>query len=146
MFSTTLARSVAKPAPGPTTGPTVERKPLPATRVRDARVVWVRSTTVAAERKRLSARLAKARAVFGSYAETTQTGVQRVVQDLRELAGQPDHATLIPVPHEFGTTPATQLLPRGARVVGWLDADGYRGVGDTPQPCPEWLQEQAQLR
>ena len=36
-------------------------------------MVWVRSTTVAAERKRLSARLAKARAVFGSYAETTQT-------------------------------------------------------------------------
>lgn len=146
MFSTTLARSVAKPAPGPTTEAAVERKPLTATRVRDARVVWVRSTTVAAERKRLATRLARARAVFGSYAETTQTGVQRVVQDLHELAGQPDHATLIPVPHEFGSTPATQLLPRGARVVGWLDAEGYRGVGDTPQPCPEWLQDQAQLR
>ena len=146
MFSTTLARSVARPAPGPTTTPTVERRPVPTTQVREARVVWVRSTTVAAERKRLSARLAKARAVFGSYAETTQTSVQRVVQDLRELAGQPDNATLIPVPHAFGTTPATQLLPRGARVVGWLDADGYRRVSDSPQPCPEWLQEQAQRR
>jgi hypothetical protein len=68
------------------------------------------------------------------------------VQDLRELAGQPDTATLIPVPHEFGSTPATRLLPRGARVVGWLDADGYRGVSDTPQPTSEWLLEQAQLR
>ena len=132
MFSTTLSRSLSGP---------VRTK-----RVREARVVWVTSTTVAAERKRLSSRLSKARSVFGTYAETTQPAVQRVVQDLRELAGQPDTATLIPVPHEFGSTPATRLLPRGARVVGWLDADGYRGVSDTPQPTPEWLLEQAQLR
>jgi integrase len=132
MFSSTLSRSLPRP--------------LPTTAVREARVVWVTSTTVAAERKRLASRLAKARGVFGSYAETTQPAVQRVVQDLRELAGQPDTATLIPVPHEFGSTRATQLLPRGARVVGWLDADGYRRVSDTPQPSTEWLQEQAQLR
>lgn len=132
MFSTTLARSLSGP---------VRTK-----RVREARVVWVTSTTVAAERKRLVSRLSKARAVFGTYAETTQPAVQRVVQDLRELSGQPDGATLIPVPHEFGSTPATRLLPRGARVVGWLDADGYRGVSDTPQPTSEWLLEQAQLR
>jgi integrase len=132
MFSTTLSRSLSGP---------VRTK-----RVREARVVWVTSTTVAAERKRLSSRLSKARSVFGTYAETTQPAVQRVAQDLRELAGQPDTATLIPVPHEFGSTPATRLLPRGARVVGWLDADGYRGVSDTPQPTLEWLLEQAQLR
>jgi hypothetical protein len=110
-----------------------------ATQVREALLVWVASTTVGATRKQLSHRLAQSRAVFGRYAETSQDGVQRLVAELDELEGQPDSATLIPVPHTFGTTRASQLLPRGARVVGWLDADGYRGVADTPQPCPEWL-------
>jgi hypothetical protein len=45
--------------------------------------------------------------------------------------------------HSFGATRASQLLPRGARVVGWLDADGYRRVLDTPQPTPEWLASEA---
>jgi hypothetical protein len=118
----------------------------PSTQVRDALVVWVASTTVGAERKRLATRLSKARGVFGAYAEATQPSVRLLVDDLRDLAGQPDHVTLIPVPHVFGATLASRLLPRGARVVGWLDAEGYRGVVDTPQPCPEWLlEQQAQL-
>ena len=112
----------------------------PATQVRGALLVWVASTTVGATRNRLTSQLTKSRAVFGRYAETSQPGVARLVQDLRELEGQPDQATLIPVPHTFGTTHASQLLPRGARVVGWLDVDGYRGVTDTPQPGPEWLE------
>jgi hypothetical protein len=112
-----------------------------ATQVREALLVWVESTTVGAARKRLTAQLNKSRAVFGRYAETSQPGVTKIVQELAELDGQPDHATLIPAPHTFGTTPASHLLPRGARVVGWLDADGYRGVADAPQPCPEWLDD-----
>jgi len=111
----------------------------PATQVREALLVWVESTTVGAARKRLTTQLNRSRSVFGRYAETSQPGVAKLVRELAELQGQPDHATLIPVPHAFGTTPASQLLPRGARVVGWLDADGYRGVADAPQPCPEWL-------
>jgi hypothetical protein len=126
---------------------TLASSPIRATKVRDAMIIWVASTTVGAERKRMTGQLAKARGVFGTYAETTQPGLQRLVAALRDLAGQPENATLIPAPHEFGATPASRLLPRGARVVGWLDADGYRGVTDTPQPCPEWLRErQADLR
>jgi hypothetical protein len=121
-----------------TTTPTV----LSVTRVPEAVVVWVRSTTVAAHRGQLSRQLSQTRAVFGRYAETTQPAVQRLVEDLRELDGQPESATLIPAPHEFGTTHASKLLPRGARVVGWLDTEGYRGVSDTPQPCQDWLLEQ----
>ena len=111
----------------------------PAVQVRQALLVWVTSSTVGAARKRLTAQLQSSRAVFGRYAETSQPRVAKLVEELAELERQPDHATLIPVPHTFGTTPASQLLPRGARVVGWLDADGYRAVTDTPQPCPEWV-------
>ena len=119
----------------------------PAYEVQDALLVWVGSTTVGLERGRLSKQLSKARSVFGVYGETSQPAVARIVEDLKELRGQPENATLIPVPHTFGTTRASQLLPRGARVVGWLDADGYRRVGDTPQPSPEWLDaERAHLR
>ncbi len=119
----------------------------PATQVSEALLVWVESTTVGATRKRLTAQLNKTRSVFGRYAETSQPGAAKLVRDLAELTGQPDQATLIPVPHSFGTTPASHLLPRGARVVGWLDAEGYRGVADAPQPCPEWLQDRrAELR
>ena len=119
----------------------------PAYEVQDALLVWVASTTVGLERGRLSKQLSKARSVFGVYGETSQPAVARIVEDLKELRGQPENATLIPVPHTFGTTRASQLLPRGARVVGWLDADGYRRVGDTPQPSPEWLHaERAHLR
>lgn len=107
--------------------------------VRAALLVWVASSTVGAARKRLTAQLHSSRAVFGRYAETSQPRVTKLVEELAELKGQPDHATLIPVPHTFGTTPASQLLPRGARVVGWLDAEGYRGVADTPQPAPAWV-------
>jgi hypothetical protein len=115
----------------------------PTTDVRDALLIWVASTTVASERSRLATGLSKARSVFGLYGETTQPAVARMVQELEELKGQPDHATLIPVPHAFGATHASKLLPRGARVVGWLDAAGYRRVLDTPQPSPEWLAVQA---
>ena len=119
----------------------------PVSEVCDALLVWVSSTTVGVERARLSSQLSKSRSVFGVYAETTQPAVRRVVEDLRDLRSQPDGATLIPVPHVFGTTHASQLLPRGARVVGWLDAEGYRRVGDTPQPSTEWLEaERARLR
>ena len=119
----------------------------PATDVRDALLIWVGSTTVASERSRLASKLSKARSVFGMYGETTQPEVARIVHDLHDLKGQPEHATLIPVPHQFGATRASQLLPRGARVVGWLDADGYRRVLDTPQPSAEWLaSEAARLR
>ena len=111
----------------------------PVTEVHDALLVWVSSTTVGAERRRLSKEASRARSVFGLYGETTQPKVARVVDDLRDLKDQPDRATLIPVPHVFGVTPASQLLPRGARVVGWLDRDGYRRVRDTPQPSFEWL-------
>ena len=115
--------------------------------VQEALLVWVSSTTVGAERSRLSKEVSRARSVFGLYGETTQPAVARVVEDLRDLKHQPDNATLIPVPHVFGVTPASQLLPRGARVVGWLDADGYRRVRDTPQPSAEWLDDQrARLR
>lgn len=118
-----------------------------ATDVRDARLVWVASTTVGLERGRLSKQLSKARSVFGLYGETSRPAVARIVEDLEELRGQPENATLIPVPPAFGATRASQLLPRGARVVGWLDADGYRRVGDTPQPSPEWLDaERSHLR
>ena len=121
--------------------------PVRTTQVSDALIVWVASTTVGAERKRMSHQLAKARGVFGTYAESSQPRLQRLMRDLRDLAGQPDSATLIPAPHEFGATHASKLLPRGARVVGWLDPQGYRGVTDTPQPCPEWLRERrSQLR
>jgi hypothetical protein len=112
-----------------------------AVQVRRALLVWVASSTVGSSRKRLTAQLNSTRSVFGRYAETSQPGVAKVVEELAELNGLPDHATLIPVPHTFGTTQASQLLPRGARVVGWLDADGYRGIADTPQPCPEWLED-----
>lgn len=115
----------------------------PTTDVRDALLVWVASTTVASERKRLATKLSKARSVFGLYGETTQPAVARIVHDLEDLKGQPEHATLIPVPHSFGATRASQLLPRGARVVGWLDADGYRRVLDTPQPSAQWLASEA---
>jgi hypothetical protein len=115
----------------------------PASDVRDALLVWVASTTVGSERSRLVGKLSKARSVFGLYGETSQPAVARMVHDLDELNGQPEHATLIPVPHSFGTTRASQLLPRGARVVGWLDADGYRRVVDTPQPSAEWLASEA---
>jgi hypothetical protein len=115
----------------------------PASDVRDALLIWVASTTVASERSRLARKLSKARSVFGLYGETTQPAVARIVLDLEELKGQPEHATLIPVPHSFGATRASQLLPRGARVVGWLDADGYRRVVDTPQPSAEWLASEA---
>jgi hypothetical protein len=115
----------------------------PATDVRDALLIWVGSTTVASERSRLAGKLSKARSVFGMYGETTQPEVARMVHDLQDLEGQPEHATLIPVPHTFGATRASQLLPRGARVVGWLDADGYRRVLDTPQPSAEWLASEA---
>jgi hypothetical protein len=119
----------------------------PATDVRDALLIWVASTTVGSERSRLASKLSKARSVFGLYGETTQPTVARIVDDLEDLKGQPEHATLIPVPHSFSATRASQLLPRGARVVGWLDADGYRRVLDTPQPPPEWLaSEAARLR
>ena len=119
----------------------------PATDVRDALLIWVASTTVGSERSRLASKLSKARSVFGLYGETTQPTVARIVDDLEDLKGQPEHATLIPVPHSFGATRASQLLPRGARVVGWLDADGYRRVLDTPQPTPQWLaSEAARLR
>jgi hypothetical protein len=117
----------------------------PATDVRDARLIWVTSTTVGAERGRLSRQLSKARSVFGVYGETTQPAVARLVEDLRDLNGQAESATLIPVPHTFGATRASQLLPRGARVVGWLDAEGYRRVQDTPQPSREWLESEAAL-
>jgi hypothetical protein len=118
-----------------------ERQPV--SDVRDALLIWVASTTVASERSRLARKLSKARSVFGLYGETTQPAVARIVLDLEELKGQPEHATLIPVPHSFGATRASQLLPRGARVVGWLDADGYRRVVDTPQPSAEWLASEA---
>jgi hypothetical protein len=107
--------------------------------VGDALLVWVASTTVAAERKRLARELSSIRSVFGAYAERSQAGVQRLVDALRELEAQPDDATLIPVPQSFGATHASRLLPKGARVVGWLDADGYRAVADTPQPSWDWL-------
>jgi hypothetical protein len=107
--------------------------------VSDALLVWVASTTVAAERQRLARELSSIRSVFGAYAERSQAGVQRLVDDLRELETQPDQATLIPVPQTFGATHASRLLPRGGRVVGWLDADGYRAVADTPQPARDWL-------
>ena len=113
------------------------------THVREALLIWVASTTVAGERSRLATKLSKARSVFGLYGETTQPAVARIVHDLEDLKGQPEHATLIPVPHSFGATRASQLLPRGARVVGWLDADGYRRVVDTPQPRAEWLASEA---
>jgi hypothetical protein len=121
---------------------TLASSPVRITQVGDAMIIWVASTTVGAERKRMAGQLAKARGVFGTYAETTQPGLQRLVSALRDLAGQPENATLIPAPHEFGATHASRLLPRGARVVGWLDAAGYRGVADTPQPSPQWLREQ----
>ena len=113
---------------------------LPSTQVPSALLVWVASTTVGSRRSQLAGRLSKSRSVFGRYAETSQPAMAHVVAELRELEGQPDGATLIPTPAVFGTTSASRLLPRGARVVGWLDADGYRGVSDTPQPCPEWLE------
>jgi hypothetical protein len=129
-----------------TTSTTLAPAPPPV-RVRDALLVWVASTTVGAERARLTKQLSRARSVFGVYGETTQPAVARLLDDLRELHGQPENATLIPVPHAFGATHASQLLPRGARVVGWLDEDGYRQVGDTPQPSAEWLDaERAALR
>lgn len=115
----------------------------PASDVRDALLIWVASTTVGSERSRLVGKLSKARSVFGLYGETSQPAVARIVHDLEDLKGQPEHATLIPVPHSFGATRASQLLPRGARVVGWLDADGYRRVVDTPQPSAEWLASEA---
>jgi hypothetical protein len=115
----------------------------PASDVREALLIWVASTTVGSERRRLGSNLSKARSVFGLYGETTQPAVARIVHDLEDLKGQPEHATLIPVPHAFGATRASQLLPRGARVVGWLDADGYRRVLDTPQPSPQWLASEA---
>jgi hypothetical protein len=115
------------------------------TRVKDALLVWVASTTVASERRRLSRQLSASRNVFGMYGESTQPHIARISQDLAELEGQADNATLIPVPHAFAVAHASQLLPRGARVVGWLDDDGYRGVADTPQPSPEWLESQAAL-
>src|SRR4051794_19127612 len=74
----------------------------PATDVRDALLIWVASTTVASERSRLASKLSKARSVFGRYAEATQPAVARIVHDLEDLKGQPEHATLIPVPHTFG--------------------------------------------
>jgi hypothetical protein len=114
-----------------------------ASDVRDALLIWVASTTVGSERSRLASKLSKARSVFGLYGETSQPAVARMVHDLEDLKGQPEHATLIPVPHSFGATRASQLLPRGARVVGWLDADGYRRVVDTPQPSAEWLASEA---
>src|SRR4051812_1812814 len=115
------------------------------TRVKAAPPPWAASTTVASERRRLSGRLSASRNVFGMYGETTQPHIARMSQDLAELEGQPDNATLIPVPHGFAVTHASQLLPRGARVVGWLDDHGYRGVADTPQPSPDWLESQAAL-
>lgn len=115
----------------------------PASDVRDALLIWVASTTVGSERSRLVGKLSEARSVFGLYGETSQPAVARIVHDLEDLKGQPEHATLIPVPHSFGATRASQLLPRGARVVGWLDADGYRRVVDTPQPSAEWLASEA---
>jgi hypothetical protein len=118
-----------------------------STQVREALLVWVESTTVGAARKRLTTQLGRTRSVFGRYAETSQPSVAKLVQELAELEGEPDHATLIPLPHTFGTTRASHLLPRGARVVGWLDAGGYRSVTDAPQPCPEWVEERrAELR
>ena len=110
---------------------------LPVTECADALVVWVASTTVGAERKRLSAERSKARGVFGVYAESAHPS--RVTDDLRALAGRPDGDTLIPAPHRFGAPPASQLLPRGARAVGWLEVDGYRSVAHTPQPDATWL-------
>ena len=116
---------------------------LPVTECREALVVWVASTTAGAERSRLRAELSKSRGVFGLYAETSQPSARALADRLRTLAGQPDNATLIPEPHAFGSTPAASLLPRGARIVGWLERDGYRSVAGLPQPTPEWLHEAA---
>ena len=112
---------------------------VPVTECADALVVWVASTTVGAERKRLAAERSKARGVFGVYAETAHPSAQRVTDALGALAGRPDGDTLIPTPHRFGSTHASKLLPRGARAVGWLEVDGYRSVAHTPQPDAEWL-------
>lgn len=116
----------------PSTMPT-----CPVTECADALVIWVASTTVGAERKRLAAERSRARGVFGVYAESAHPS--RVTQDLRALAGRPDGDTLIPTPHRFGATHASKLLPRGARAVGWLEADGYRSVAHAPQPDAAWL-------
>ncbi|MEP7091379.1 MAG: hypothetical protein ABI776_14870 [Nocardioidaceae bacterium] len=112
---------------------------LPVTECADALVVWVASTTVGAERTRLGAELSKARGVFGIYAEAVHDGTQRTADALRSLAGRSAGETVFPAPHTFGATPAAKLLPRGARVVGWLEADGYRAVAGTTQPTPAWL-------
>jgi len=71
--------------------------PQSATDVRGALLIWVASTTVGSERSRLASKPSKARSVFGMYAEATQPAVARVVHDLEDLKGQPEHATLIPV-------------------------------------------------
>jgi hypothetical protein len=112
---------------------------VPVTECADALVVWVASTTVGAERKRLSAERSKARGVFGMYAETAHPSASRVGDALRALDGRADGETLVPTPHRFGATHASKLLPRGARAVGWLEADGYRGVASAPQPDADWL-------
>jgi hypothetical protein len=114
---------------------------VPVTECADALVVWVASTTVGAERARLRSQQSKSRGVFGVYAEHSQPSAMRVAAELRALSGRPDNETLVAEPHTFGVTHASKLLPRGARVVGWLEADGYRSVAGTPQPTNLWLQE-----
>ncbi|HYO40398.1 MAG TPA: hypothetical protein VER39_12170 [Nocardioidaceae bacterium] len=115
--------------------------PLTRTECDDALVVWVASTTVGAERARLTKQVHDARSVFGVYADTSES-TRRVAARLRALSGLSDGSTLIPEPHRFGSTHAAKLLPRGARAVGWLELDGYRGVAGAPQPSEEWLAEE----
>lgn len=115
-------------------------RPLTRTECDGALVVWVASTTVGAERARLTKQVHQARAVFGRYADTSASA-ERVAAQLRALDGLADGNTLMPEPHRFGFTHAARLLPRGARTVGWLEVDGYRSVAGAPQPSQEWLAE-----
>jgi len=97
--------------------------------------VWLKQTTVAAERARLGDQIAAG--------GPGRAPAEALLLELSELtAALPEDHELLRVPISYHFSAALDLLPRGARVAGVVDGTGaYHHIAPTPPPSPEFLAE-----